>query len=228
MSRSTRQMFLFFHHTLYALLATLIFGVPCTQATAAEETWTPLFIGKDLDGFAFHLGKEGADNAGTFTVRDGTIICTGTPAGYLYTKKRYSRYTLEYDWAFMRPAGLKDDSKFRGNSGCLVHIGEENALGVWPRSIEVQGAHRQAGLILPIPRNLKCKVTDDSQARARVLKPVGEWQTTRIEVDGGNMIISLNGTVVSTVRDCELTAGAIGFQSEGAEIHMKNIRIRVK
>jgi hypothetical protein len=228
MSRSTRQMFLFFHHTLYALLATLIFGVPCTQATAAEETWTPLFNGKDLDGFAFHLGKEGADNAGTFTVRDGTIICTGTPAGYMYTKKRYSRYTLEYDWAFMRPAGLKDDSKFRGNSGCLVHIGEKNALGVWPRSIEVQGAHRQAGLILPIPRNLKCKVTDDSKARARVLKPVGEWQTTRIEVDGGNMIISLNGTVVSTVRDCELSAGAIGFQSEGAEIHMKNIRIRVK
>lgn len=42
------------------------------------------------------------------------------------------------------------------------------------------------------------------------------------------MIISLNGTVVSTVRDCELTAGAIGFQSEGAEIHMKNIRIRLK
>lgn len=64
--------------------------------------------------------------------------------------------------------------------------------------------------------------------RSRVLKPVGEWQTTRIEVDGGNMIISLNGTIVSTVRACELTAGAIGFQSEGAEIHMKNIRIRVR
>ena len=58
MSQSTRQMFLFFHHTLYALLAALILGVPCTQATAAEETWTPLFNGKDLDGFAFHLGND--------------------------------------------------------------------------------------------------------------------------------------------------------------------------
>ncbi|MGC8643914.1 MAG: 3-keto-disaccharide hydrolase [Isosphaeraceae bacterium] len=228
MSRSTNQTFVFFQHAPYVLLAVLVLGVPGTRAAEAEETWTPLFNGKDFDGFAFHLGNAGADNAGTFTVSDGMIICTGKPAGYMYTKKRYSRYTLEYDWTFVRPAGLKDDRKFRSNSGCLVHIGEENALGVWPRSIEVQGAHSQAGLILPIPRNLKCKVTDDGKARARVLKPVGQWQTTRIEVDGGNMIISLNGTVVSTVRDCELTEGPIGFQSEGAEIHMKNIRIRVK
>ena len=144
------------------------------------------------------------------------------------TKKSYSRYTLEYEWAFTRPEGLKDDKQFRGNSGCLVHVGEENALGVWPRSIEVQGMHNQAGLILPISRNLKCRVTDDREARIKSLKPVGEWQTTRVEVGGGNMTISLNGTVVSTVRDCELTEGPIGFQSEGAEIHFRNIRILVK
>ena len=48
--------------------------LPCTQADTAEETWAPLFNGKDLDGFAFHLGKDGVDNAGTFIVRDGTII----------------------------------------------------------------------------------------------------------------------------------------------------------
>ena len=113
MSRSTRQRFLFFHHTLYALLATLILGVPRTQATAAEETWTPLFNGKDLDGFAFHLGNEGADNAGTFTVRDGTVICTGTPPGYMYTQKHYSRYTLEYDWAFA-PRGSEGRQQIQG------------------------------------------------------------------------------------------------------------------
>lgn len=40
------------------------------------------------------------------------------------------------------------------------------------------------------------------------------------------MVISINGAVVSTVSDCELTTGPIGFQSEGAETHWKNIRIR--
>ena len=41
------------------------------------------------------------------------------------------------------------------------------------------------------------------------------------------MVIKLNGVVVSTVGKCELTEGAIGFQSEGAETLWKNIRIRV-
>jgi hypothetical protein len=198
------------------------------MAHAAEDGWTSLFNGKDLEGFAFHLGKKGADNNGTYTVKDGIIVVSGKPSGYMYTKKSYSKYTLEYEWTFKRPEGLKDDKKFKANSGCLVHIGEKNALGVWPRCIEVQGMYHQAGLILPIPRNVKCKRTEDKAARAKVLKPVGEWQTTRIEVDGGNMTISLNGTVVSTVSDCELTEGPIGFQSEGKEIHLRNIRIREK
>lgn len=228
MSRSPRQVVKRFPRGRDVLLFALFVGVACIRGTAAEEAWTPLFNGKDLQGFAVHLENKPAGNPETFTVQDGIIICSGHPAGYMYTKKSYSHYTLEYDWTFKRPADLKDDGKFRGNGGCLIHIGAENALGVWPRSIEVQGAHNQAGLILPIPRNLKCKVTDDGQARARALKPVGEWQTTRIEVDGGNMTISLNGTVVSTVRDCELTAGPIGFQSEGSEIHLKNIRIQAK
>jgi len=123
---------------------------------------------------------------------------------------------------------LANDSEFRGNSGCLIHIGQENALGVWPRSVEVQGLHRQMGLILPIPRSLKCQRTLDSEARTKALKPVGQFNAMEIEVNGGNMVIKLNGTVVSTVSDCELTEGPIGFQSEGAETHWKNIRIREK
>ncbi len=53
-------------------------------------------------------------------------------------------------------------------------------------------------------------------------------ELTVIDVDEGNMTISLNGSVVSTVSDCELTEGPIGFQSEGAEIHLRNIKILEK
>ncbi|MBC8868079.1 MAG: DUF1080 domain-containing protein [Planctomycetes bacterium] len=194
----------------------------------AEEGWADLFNGKDLDGWKFHLGKEGADNNGTYTIKDGILICSGSPSGYMYTEKSFGNYTLQFELAFKRPDGLADDSAFRGNSGCLIHVGEKNALGVWPRSIEVQGANRSMGLILPIPRNVKCTRTLDREALAKVLKPVGEFNTMEIEVTGGDMVITLNGTVVSTVGDCELTEGPIGFQSEGAETHWKNIRIREK
>jgi hypothetical protein len=83
------------------------------------------------------------------------------------------------------------------------------------------------GIILPIPRDLKCTHTFDKEAMARAVKPVGQFNQMEVVVRGGDMDISVNGTPVSTVRDCELTEGPIGFQSEGAETHWKNIRIRV-
>ena len=211
----------------------LLFSVLLTVQGSNEETakkggWKNLLNGKDFAGFSFFFGKDKTENKGTYTMKDGVVICKGRPSGYMYTKKSYSKFTLEYKWTFKRPKGLENDSAFRGNSGCLIHITEGKGLGVWPRSIEVQGMHRQAGLILPIPRDLKCKRTFDKAARTKAIKPIGEWNTTVIDVDGGDMTITLNGTLVSTVSDCELTEGPIGFQSEGAEIHLKDIKILEK
>ncbi|NLS96409.1 MAG: DUF1080 domain-containing protein [Planctomycetaceae bacterium] len=194
----------------------------------AKESWTPLFNGEDLAGWKFHLGKEVAGNDGTFKVENGILICSGKPSGYMFTEKSYGNYTLQVEFAFKRPEGLSDDSEFRGNGGCLIHVGQENALGVWPRSIEVQGANRSMGVILPIPRDLKCSHTFDREAMAKAVKPVGEFNTLEIKVRGGDMVISLNGAVVSTVDDCELTEGPIGLQSEGAETHWKVVRIQEK
>lgn len=208
--------------------ATVLFVYSPLVASAEQDGggWKTLFNGKDLTGWKFHLGKEGAGNEGTYTIKDGVLICSGNPAGYIYTADSYSNYTLQFEFAFKKPDGLTDESQFRGNSGCLIHIAEKNALGVWPRSIEVQGAHRQLGLILPIPRSLKCTRTFDSEASEKARKPVGEFNKMEIDVNGGDMVIKLNGVVVSTVGDCELTEGPIGFQSEGAETHWRNIRIR--
>jgi hypothetical protein len=208
------------------LAATLATPSPLPAQDKGEKGWTALFNGKNLDGWKFHLGNEGATNKGTFSVKDGILICTGKPAGYMVTAESYSNYTLQFEFAFKRPEGLNSDAEFRGNSGCLIHVGEKNALGVWPRSIEVQGANQQLGIILPIPRSLKCTRTFDAQAAKKARKPVGEFNKVEVDVKGGDMTIKLNGVVVSTVGKCELTEGAIGFQSEGAETLWKNIRIR--
>lgn len=194
------------------------------QETATRGA-VSLFNGKNFDGWSFHLGKEGADNNGAMTVEDGIINCPGDPRGYLYTDKSYSNYIISYEWAFERPDNLTADSLFKGNNGCLVHVGEKNALGVWPLSIEVQGQHRQAGLILPIPRSVKCETTYDQEARDMAINPVGDWSTMTIDVRGGDMQIRINGIEVSTVKDSELTSGSIGLQSEGAAIRWKNIKI---
>jgi hypothetical protein len=220
-------------HTQRAVLAlTLILATLLTAPgfldgkEADDDGWATLFNGKDFDGWKFHFGKDTTANDGTFTIKDGILICSGKPSGYMYTAKSYRAFTLQFECAFKRPEGLKSDADFRGNSGCLIHIGETNALGVWPRSIEVQGMNRQMGLILPIPRNLKCTKTYDKEALAKVIKPVGQFNKVEIKVKGGDMTISINGAVISTVGACELIEGPIGLQSEGAETQWKNIRIR--
>ncbi len=210
------------------LAAALATPNPLPAQENRENGWTTLFNGKDLNGWKFHFDKDNTQNDGTFTIKDGILICSGKPAGYMYTPKSYSHYTLECELAFQRPEGLTNDADFGGNSGCLIHVGEPNALGVWPRSIEVQGMNREMGIILPIPRNLKCTRTFDKERLARVRKPVGQFNKIEIEVNRGDMIIKINGEVISTVGACELTEGPIGFQSEGAETHWKNIRIREK
>lgn len=211
---------------LVSALALSLTGSAVPAAEPAGDGWVDLIQGDTLDGWLFYFGPDRTKNEGTFTVEDGVVTCTGRPLGYMYTAKSYSHYTLQLEWAFQRPEGLADEGQFRGNSGYLIHIAEQGALGVWPRSIEVQGAHNQAGLILPIPRDVKCQHTMDREALARALKPVGQWNTIQIDVNRGEMTISVNGTVVSTVSDCELTEGPIGLQSEGAEIRWRNIRIR--
>ena len=85
---------------------------------------------------------------------------------------------------------------------------------------------RCRAVILPIPRSLKCTHTFDAEASKRARKPVGQFNKVEIDVNAGGMTIKLNGTVVSTVAGCELTEGPIGLQSEGAETHWRNIRIR--
>jgi hypothetical protein len=181
------------------------------------------FTALKLADFASVL--EGAGDPGrTFREADGVIICTGRPAGYLASRKSYRNFTLRYDWRFKRPVTLEDDSMFAGNSGCLLFIGAPRVLYNWPKSIEVQGLNRDAGQILPIPRSLKCKY--DEFPKERRLKPIGEWNTMEIAVREGAATVVLNGAKVASFRDCELLEGPIGFQSEGAEIHWTNIRIR--
>jgi hypothetical protein len=184
-----------------------------------------LFNGKDFSGWKFHLEDQKADPAKTWSVKDEMIVCTGHPAGFVYTEKSYNNYFLRYDWQFPRPKGLTDDSKFDGNSGALVHINhpEKGVIGVWPNCVEVQGMNKRHGELLFIPR-AQGKGKYDIEARNKATKPVGEWNTTEIVCRGAEITAKINGAEVSSGKG-ELTEGFIGFQSEGSPVNFRNIKI---
>jgi hypothetical protein len=204
------------------LLALLI--ALAQPAAGAEEGFKPLFNGKDLTGFKFFFDKKDHDPAMTFWARDGVLGCTGAPVGYLYTEKSFKDFTLRFDWRYVRPDGLADEAGFEGNSGYLLWVTEHK---LWPRSLEVQGMNRDAGGILPIPRSVKVEFKTDAEARLKARKPVGEWNSMEIDARGGKVLVRLNGALISTVSQHEYQdAGAIAFQSEGAPIQWRNIRIK--
>ncbi len=209
------------------LMLALGFLVPALGAggivEGQEEGFTPLFNGKDFTGIKFFL--NGKDPAKTFKVKDEILCCTGKPSGYWYTEKKYKDFTLRFDYRYKRPEGLEDDSKFRGNSGYLLFIESHK---VWPRSCEIQG-HNKSVLRLIGIGGWKGKAEVDNEARKRALKPVGQWNAIEIVSKGGVITSSLNGVKISVVTaQEEVKTGPIGFQSEGAEIHWRNIRIKTE
>jgi hypothetical protein len=134
---------------------------------------------------------------------------------------------VRYDWRYKRPGDLKDDAKFGGNSGCLVHIhdpGTPAVGGVWPQCVEVQGMNRDHGRLLFL--KTKGEGQWDKEAKDKATRPVGEWNTTEIVCQAdGSITCKINGTPVSSGKSA-LTEGMIGFQSEGAEIHFRAIKIK--
>ena len=209
-----------------------------SAANSAEPGFTPLFNGKDLSGWkAFARESKDTptkpiDPKQSWRVEDGVLVCTGQPIGYLATDKEYDDYTLKLKWRY--PKGTKKSA----NSGILLHCQKEDR--VWPSSVEAQLKAGSAGdIYLMAP---EVKMTFDAAHRdeknpkhafraprgGEVEKPFGEWNQYEITCKGGAVTFKVNGNVVNEGKEGNLTKGRIALQSEGAEIHFKDIEIKLE
>lgn len=218
----------------------LIFAALLLPAEAGQDDdqgFERVFNGKDFTGIKFCLGKADQGPGKTFRVEEGAIVCSGRPAGYWYTEKSYKNFTLRFEYRYAVPApeklrddekkpdGTVDDNRWRGNSGYLLFMQEQK---VWPKSLEIQGMNRDVLGIINISGFKGKKTFEDGEARRKVRKPLGEWNTVEIVSKGRTVNSYLNGALISTVKEVEDVAGPIGFQSEGSEIHWRNIRIKTE
>ena len=94
-----------------------------------------------------------------------------------------------------------------------------------PKSIEIQG--RNSSVMTAFAIDAAMKFTVDNDARVRALRPVRQWNSFEIVSRNNTIATFLNGTPIATVTEHEFREpGYIGFQSEGAPIQWRNIRIR--
>lgn len=209
---------------LFAFFA-ICAGVLTSVHAGEDKGFKPLFNGKDLTGWKTFLKHAKEDAAKTFIVKDGEIQVSGQPFGFFYTTKSYKNYIIRYSWMYPK----EQPEKTTMNSGLLMHIQEPST--VWPKSVEPQGRYKDHGKIF-FPgwakdgTDLKESIFDEA-AQKKAIKASNEWNTTeaRAYPDGG-VAVRVNGVLVSFGKTA-LKSGMIGFQSEGARVHFKDIAIKV-
>jgi len=190
-----------------------------------DREFVPLFNGKDLAGWVnVNCAPE------TWTVRDRMIICSGIPTGVLRTQKQYENYILELEWRHMKKGG---------NAGLFIHSDALPAVGQpFTRSIEVQildgrntENYTSHGDVFAIHG---ATMTPDkphpsgwmrSLPSERRCKPAGQWNHYRLESRDGTVTLAVNGKVVTRGYDLNPRKGYICLESEGSEVHFRNIRI---
>lgn len=205
----------------------LVIGLSFLAAGACDEPeFMPLSGGKDLAGW---VNVNCAPD--TFTVRDGMIHSTGIPTGVMRTEKQYENFILELEWRHMQAGG---------NAGLFVWSDPITAPGVpFARAIEIQildgrnsdlytshgdvfaihGATMKpdrphpAGWMRCLPSEHRCN-------------PAGEWNQYRVTCNDGDVELAVNGAVVSGGSECRFRKGYICLESEGSQVHFRNIRIK--
>jgi hypothetical protein len=186
-----------------------------------------LFTGRDFSGWTYHLADPRAKLEDVWSIDrdDGVLICRGEPAGYLRTMADFTNFVLKLEWRWS-PVTRK-----AGNSGVLLRVVGPDK--VWPRSVEAQLQSGSAGdfwLIdearLVTPADRIDRGTPRHRLRARTNEmPIGEWNRYEITCNGDRISLKVNGEVVNEGTGAEEVPGKIALQSEGAEIHFRNIRL---
>src|SRR5687768_6163288 len=114
-------------NALFRFASLLILLVP---AVADEQSWVPLFNGKDLDGWTpkFSGRPVGENLANTFRVEDGILKVSydgyerfNEQFGHLFTNIAYSHYILRMEYRFTGKMMSDAPSYVNLNSGVMIH-----------------------------------------------------------------------------------------------------------
>ena len=205
--------------------------VTTSQSPATQDS-IELFNGRTLEGWSHVLVGDGVKKEDVWSVTDGVLVCKGKPLGYLFTDASYQDFKLTFEWRWA-PGGQP------GNSGVLLRIAGKPATFM-PKCVEAQLKHENAGdawgffgATIDGPSERIQEIKDHEtlgnfkgiKKIKAAEKPAGEWNHYEIIVSGSKMELKVNGELINQVQGLDVVSGPIGLQSEGAEIHFRNIRV---
>lgn len=206
------------------------------------DGWALLFDGKTTTGWHGYNGKS----TDSWTVEDCALKTKGTEGNYgsdmradVVTDAQYTNFELRLDWKATKG----------GNSGVMYGVVEDKKYDApWKTGPEYQliddiGFPQKLEPWQKAGANYAMHLPDDGK---KVLKPVGEWNTTRIVVNGSHVEHWLNGQKLleferwtpewNRLRDSgkwseapdygKAKIGHIAIQDHGSVFWFRNVKIR--
>ena len=222
------------NYTTILMVISVVLLCAENRIQAAEPMqFRELFNGKDLSGWVnVNTDKD------TWSVRDGLLICTGHPIGVMRTDKQYENFIMHIEWRHMEAGG--NSGTFLWADG-TVPEGKRLPRGVevqmleleWPnlnrdkdgksRDIAyVSGEVWGVGGLKTTPDNPRGERSKSVELRC---KGKGEWNTYDLVAVDGTIKLAINGKFVNGISKATVKKGYICLESEGAEIHFRNIKI---
>jgi len=215
------------NYFLNAQSKSIVFGseIELSQFTSGSKN-----KGKTINWIDVNTSPE------TWIKNENLLICSGHPIGIMRSEKQYENFMLHIEWKHLEPGG---------NSGMFVWSNanpDENRL---PNGVEVQmleldwvKLNTQDGVVPPIayvhgelfgvggvetlpdnPRGTRSK-SIENRCKGR-----GEWNVYDVVCVNGVVELSVNGKFVNGLSHSSQKKGYICLESEGAQIHFRNLRI---
>ncbi|MCA8991567.1 MAG: DUF1080 domain-containing protein [Planctomycetaceae bacterium] len=200
----------------------LLYGVVCAQEPDdAQLAPKKSLISEEFPGnsWTFFAGEQNVPVSKTWKVETDpstntpVLVCTGEPYGYIRTRTGYQEFELNLEWKYPQDQN--------GNSGILLFTSGDDRI--WPDSLQVQLHHSTAGSTFP---SGSAKSNNELRNVPALSRPVGQWNECKVISRNGRITVFVNEKKIGEVTGCEPNMGTIALQSEGSEIHFRELWIR--
>jgi hypothetical protein len=173
----------------------------------------------------------------TWALQKDLLICSGKPIGVMRSDKQYENFILHIEWRHMESGGNSGvfvwsnaipPEKARLPNGVEVQMLELDWVnlnkrdGVTPPIAYVHGELFGVGGVKTLPDNPRGTRSKSIENRC---KGKGEWNIYDAVCVDGVIKLSVNGKFVNGISQSTQKKGYICLESEGGQIHFRNIRI---